>query len=229
MAVNWVEASGQDGIPATVLVDGTGRVIWVGHPSELDDGMIEDVMAGRFDTTKAAARHESRSRVWEALAGVLQAVSSNDWQTAQRQLDAAAKLLPEGSEDELLLPRFMILSGTKQDAAVREMAASVLAKPDMDAELLNGLAWHLVTSGAPAQLDYEIAEKLAIRANTVAWGEDPNILDTLARALFLRDKKAEAIAAQEKALALLPRDSKERERYQSTLDSYKAGRLPPAE
>src|SRR5207244_3807159 len=36
MAKNWMEAAGQDGIPAAFVVNGDGVVAWVGHPNDLD-------------------------------------------------------------------------------------------------------------------------------------------------------------------------------------------------
>jgi hypothetical protein len=36
MAEKWMKAAGQDGIPAAFLVDRTGKIAWIGHPSRLD-------------------------------------------------------------------------------------------------------------------------------------------------------------------------------------------------
>ena len=36
MAKTWMEAAGQDGIPAAFVVDKAGKIAWIGHPTELD-------------------------------------------------------------------------------------------------------------------------------------------------------------------------------------------------
>jgi hypothetical protein len=93
--------------------------------------------------------------------------------------------------------------------------------------LQNQLAWQIATDDAIKKRDLVLAEKIAMRANDAAKGEDPSILDTVARVLFMRGKKAEAIALQEKAVKQA--DGGMKKDLQATLDSYKKGELPKAE
>jgi thiol-disulfide isomerase/thioredoxin len=70
------------------------------------------------------------------------------------------------------------------------------------AEALNGLAWQILTLPQPDKRDVPTALKAALKANTLTKGENPSVLDTYAVALFQSNKFAEAVAAQEKAIAL---------------------------
>ncbi|HMO35675.1 MAG TPA: TlpA disulfide reductase family protein, partial [Gemmatales bacterium] len=36
MAKNWMTAAGQNGIPAAFIVNGEGKVAWIGHPGRID-------------------------------------------------------------------------------------------------------------------------------------------------------------------------------------------------
>jgi thiol-disulfide isomerase/thioredoxin len=58
MAKTWMEAAGRNGIPSAFLVDTKGVIAWIGHPMELEEKVIEDVLAGTFDVRKAAAAYK---------------------------------------------------------------------------------------------------------------------------------------------------------------------------
>jgi tetratricopeptide (TPR) repeat protein len=93
-------------------------------------------------------------------------------------------------------------------------------------QLQDQMAWMIATSPAidEGKRDLAIAETLATRANAASKEENPTVLDTLGRVLFMRGKKDEAIAMAEKALKVAPSEAKEF--LQKTLDSYKKGELP---
>ena len=46
MATNWMEAAGQNGIPTAFVVNKQGRIAWIGHPMELKESLLEQVLAG---------------------------------------------------------------------------------------------------------------------------------------------------------------------------------------
>ena len=45
MASNWLEAAGQDGIPCAFIVDGNGKIAWIGHPMDSMGKAIDGVLA----------------------------------------------------------------------------------------------------------------------------------------------------------------------------------------
>ncbi|MEM9373320.1 MAG: TlpA disulfide reductase family protein [Planctomycetota bacterium] len=64
MADSWMKPAGRNGIPSAFIVDGTGRVAWMGHPMTMDEP-LEQIINGNFDTEAAA------DKVWnEQLASI---------------------------------------------------------------------------------------------------------------------------------------------------------------
>ena len=231
MAQNWMEAAGQEGIPSAFVVDTKGRIAWIGHPMELKEQVIEDVLAGKFDVRKAAEDYDKKQRNEAKLRVVGQelgrAMQKKDWDAATAKLDEIEKLLPEDARSGVGVTRFSILIGKKDYPAAYKLAAKISEANKDDMQLQNDLAWQIATDKQIEQRDLKLAQTIATRGSEAAKGKDPAILDTLARVLFMQDKKDEAIAMQEKAVKLAEGDAKEG--MQSTLDSYKKGKLPEAE
>ena len=55
MAESWMAAAGRNGIPSAFLVDTKGVIAWIGHPMDLKDEMIEQVLAGKTLGSKGVA------------------------------------------------------------------------------------------------------------------------------------------------------------------------------
>lgn len=231
MAKTWMEAAGRNGIPSAFLVDTQGRIAWIGHPMQLKEEVIGEVLAGKFDVRKAAADYEQEQRNQAKLRTVGQelnrAMQKKDWDTAAAKLDEAEKLMPKSVRGNLDMTRFNILVGKKDYPAAYKVAAAISEAHKNNAQLQNQLAWQIATDDQIEQRDLELAQTMATRANEAAKGKDPNILDTLARVLFMQGKKEEAIALQEKAVNLAEDSAKEE--MQRTLESYKKGELPKAD
>lgn len=60
MADTWMKPAGQNGIPAAFIVDGKGKIAWVGHPMNMDEP-LESVLAGNFDAKEAIADYKKQS------------------------------------------------------------------------------------------------------------------------------------------------------------------------
>ncbi|MCJ2111883.1 TlpA family protein disulfide reductase [Methylobacterium sp. E-025] len=58
----WCDASFQTGIPASFIVDGGGRVAWIGHPMELDEPLAA-IVEGRWDLAAEAEAEAYRDRI----------------------------------------------------------------------------------------------------------------------------------------------------------------------
>jgi thiol-disulfide isomerase/thioredoxin len=52
MAKMWLEAAGLNSIPSAFLVGKDGRLVWIGHPNELKETMIEEALADNADRSK---------------------------------------------------------------------------------------------------------------------------------------------------------------------------------
>ena len=120
--------------------------------------------------------------------------------------------------------RFNILLGRKNYDGAYKLAESLSdAHPD-NAMMQNEFAWTIATQPGLEKRDLKLAEKLAVRANEATRGQDPAILDTLARVQFMNGKKTEAIASEQKAVDLAPDEQKSL--FKKFLASYQDDKLP---
>jgi thiol-disulfide isomerase/thioredoxin len=93
-AVAFLGTSEHVSIPRTFVVDGQGRVAWIGHPEQLDAPLAE-VLAGTWDVASFGERYrremEDEQRYWKLLGPVEAAVQAREWHAAyQASEDVAA-------------------------------------------------------------------------------------------------------------------------------------------
>jgi thiol-disulfide isomerase/thioredoxin len=98
--------------------------------------------------------------------------------------------------------------------------ASQLKKTDCrNPSVLNDIAWDVLTNEHLHDRDLSLALQLAKLANDATKGQDPNVLDTYARALFDSGKPAEAAREQKKAVDLATEEDQKAE-FSKTLRQY---------
>jgi thiol-disulfide isomerase/thioredoxin len=228
MAETWMAAAGQNGIPAAFLVDKQGRIAWIGHPLELKESVIEQVLAGTFDIQKAAAEAElmrkNRRQLMQLQQRLNAAFRAEQWDQAESVLNEIEKLLPAEQRGQLAAVRLRILVGKGDSQGAFKLAGALSDAHQDNARLQNEIAWLLATDEKIKERNLDLLEKIATRANDAAQGKDPSILDTLARILFMSGKKAKAIELQKQAVTLAEGAAKAQ--LQKTLDSYQEGKLP---
>jgi thiol-disulfide isomerase/thioredoxin len=61
MAKGWMIAAGQNGIPTAFIVNGDGKVAWIGHPSKLEEP-LEQIVSGKYDLEKATADFKKNAK-----------------------------------------------------------------------------------------------------------------------------------------------------------------------
>jgi thiol-disulfide isomerase/thioredoxin len=231
MATTWMKAADQSGIPSAFIVDTTGHIVWIDHPMKLNEETITRVLNGTFDAkaaaAAAAAERQLEAQLQEAWQTVAKAMKAKEWDTATEKLTAFAKLLPEEQKPGLDAVRLDISLGKKDYPGAYDLIRKISDARKDNPMVQNELAWRILTDPQFEKRDLELAETLATQASTAAEGKDPSILDTLARAKFMRGDKAEAVKLQEKAVSLADEDAKEM--LQATLDSYRKGELPKDE
>ncbi len=88
MANGWLKAAKINSIPTTVVIDGEGKVAFIGHPMELDV-VLEQVVAGKFDGKAYAnkPKNPDTARVEAALA-------KKDIATLRKEADYIGKTWP---------------------------------------------------------------------------------------------------------------------------------------
>jgi thiol-disulfide isomerase/thioredoxin len=229
MAVNWMQAAEQPGIPCAFVVSKDGKIAWIGHPGTLKAEMLKEVAAGTFDLKKAAAEQEKAAAAQEALKEVGQklnkAMQAKDWAKATEIVDELEKEHPDMAE-RLTGTRFMIATQSGDSAATAKSAEKFLSGPAGEQpQALNQIAWTIASQlKDPSAEVLEIAAKAAAKGVEKTKSEDGALLDTLARVQFLQGKKDEAVKTAEQALAKAP--EKLKDGISKSLEAYKSGKLP---
>lgn len=85
-------------------------------------------------------------------------------------------------------------------------ARPLLSQPQVDALTLNNYAWMIATGEGVDAEERTLAVELARRAVEKTEHRDPNILDTLAEALFQAGRPEEAVEVIDEAIALAPEE-----------------------
>jgi thiol-disulfide isomerase/thioredoxin len=225
MATHWMKAAGQGGIPAAFVVDGEGRVAWIGHPGELE-GPLSEVVAGKFDISAAAAKAKKEAE----RAGKMQAFQQKARAIGDNP-KALLKLIDEtiaadaSMEKELGLGKFSLLRLTGQKESAIAFGQKLISSAGKDdAESLNELAWGLVAPDAPTKPDADflkIALEAAKKADELSDGKNGAIADTYAKTLWDSGDKAKAIEVQERAVKLALKGSPEEQELRQRLEEYK--------
>jgi thiol-disulfide isomerase/thioredoxin len=230
MAENWMQAAGRNGIPSAFLVDTKGTIAWIGHPMELQDTVIEDVLAGKYDVDKAARAYADaqghQALIEAAWRAVNQAIGAKQWEEATAKLEDLDKVLPKEDQSTRDTLRLSILLGKGDFEPAYRLMARISEANLKNAGLQNDLAWRLVTDKSIQQPDLKLAGVLATRANEAAGGKDANIVDTLARVNFLQGRLERAVAFEEQAVVLASGEQKTQ--FQKVLGHYRRGESPDA-
>jgi len=190
---DYMGAYGQNGIPTAFIVDKQGRIAWVGHPMSGLDTAIEEIVAGTYDLAAAQKEFEGRA----AKEAKMQELN----QAFMKYMQAASKADAKG---------------------LAELGKPLLDMADKDPQILNAIAWNILTAPQIKTRDTAFALEVAKAAVTASKEKNPAVLDTYARALFDSGKKSEAVAQQKKAIALAP--AAQKAEMEDTLKKYEAGK-----
>ena len=222
-ARTYMEATGSRGIPTIMIVNRQGKLAWIGHPMAMDEPLAQ-IVAGEYDMQEAIkndaerrqkALEEQRIRQllespqgMEIQTALQSAYETEDYMAAVELFDRLVALDPQ------ILSRFRVqqynlaaLELEDEDRA-REIANAFLASPAAQrAPVLNDFAWNIVAPNSPFNgigfRHTDLAVKAAKRAARITEHEDPDVLDTLARAQFVSGDIREALQTQRTAVDLL--------------------------
>ena len=118
MSKNWMDAAAEGGIPTAFLVNGDGKVAWIGHPmagldeaiTSLLDGKL-DLAKGRADRAKAKAKDIEQMKVQQKMAPIFKAYQAKDFSMVNKEAD---KLLAASPESKTMVAPFKILAMMQQ-------------------------------------------------------------------------------------------------------------------
>lgn len=230
MADTWMKAADQRGIPTAFVVDKRGTIAWIGHPNSLKEADLQQVLDGTFDVAKAATAYEAKKKREQEEASIWdefnRRVKSKEWDEADAALTKLENLRPADEKDQLGLRRFQLLLDRKDYKGAYKLAARLSEDHPDDTMRQNELAWRIATRPGLEERDLDLAEKIARRANEAAKGKNAEVLDTVARVLFMKGQKDKAIDFQAKAVEFA--EGNRKNQFQATLDSFKKGEDPKA-
>ncbi|GJQ30275.1 MAG: hypothetical protein HBSAPP03_21590 [Phycisphaerae bacterium] len=230
MAQTWMRGADRKSIPTAFVIDRKGRVAWMGHPLSVDEPIatiVEQVLAGTFDVKAAAERdrvqREQLEKARKTENRLRKALEANDGKAAVTLLNDLLAIRPAEFTPRIREVFEVLAVDNADEAGAYAWLKTLEAGPlKDDAPTLNNVAWDIATAEGLKARDLDLAHRLAARAVDVSGGREAYILDTLARVQFDLGRIEEAIATQEKAVALA--EPGRQGDYQATLDRYKAAK-----
>jgi len=217
-AEEWLKASGQEGIPCSFIVDKEGKIAWIGHPGKLE-GVLTQVIEGKFDLQKYAEMEAKKQGVVEKLQAAAQEKDIDKLLAAADELAA----VDPSAKQQMAAFKFTALLRMKKDYAAAYALLTKLAEKELkdDSETLNEIAWTILDTEGIEKRDFDLALKLAKRADELTQHENPAILDTLARAYFEKGDIKKAIEIETLAIEKVKGDANLEEGLIKTLNTYK--------
>jgi thiol-disulfide isomerase/thioredoxin len=233
MSKSWMSASSSNGIPTAFVVNGEGKVAWIGHPMTGLEEAVAEVKSGKQDLAAAAAKYretkvaenyakEAQARAAEPLKRMSKAMREGDFDGALKAVDEAITLAPEMKQ--LVTQKYGILmKGLKNyDKAYAYGNEIVDGAAKDDPMALNEVAWYIVDpDNKPEKLDLKLAEKAALRAVELTKNKDGMIMDTLAAVYAAKEDWGKAAEIQEKAVKLVGDDNQSADDMKQRLAQYK--------
>lgn len=132
-AKNWLKAAGANGIPHAFIVR-EGKILWQGHPAELDGATVEAMIAGKFDPVRAAKERAAKAARSGKLRGAIREAmglaGSKKFDEALAKL-ASVEKDAEGEETDMIsFYRANILVEKGDPDAVKNLVALANGAPD---------------------------------------------------------------------------------------------------
>lgn len=229
IAESFMKPASQNGIPAVFVVDQKGKIAWIGHPMDGLDAVVDEVVKGDFNPeafAKKQAEAQEKSKKYEDAFEA--AIGSSDYAKGLTAAEDLLKLDPK-KYAQVGVYKYIALvkTGKKDDAKV--FGATLIASKDADANLMNYLAWSIVNPEGEfgeGERDADLAVAAATRGVELTNWKEPAVMDTLARAHFVKGDFDKAIEVQTKAVELADEDMKQD--LQSSLEEFKTAQKKKA-
>lgn len=215
MSDSYLKAAKQNGIPACFVVNGEGKIAYLGHPMFLDE-VMPDLVAGKWDIKAGGEKVAGIEKEMKAM------FTERDQKARLEKLTAFSTKYPKiGKTFQSMKYQLQLATGDTAGAASTGKALVEEAIASKDAQTLNEIAWGLVDpEGDAKNPDLDLALRAASEGVKITAEKDGMIMDTLARVYFLKGDVDKAIQTQEKAIALAPEQMKEQ--MTDALNEYKA-------
>ncbi|UCG51422.1 MAG: redoxin family protein [Candidatus Latescibacterota bacterium] len=212
------------GLPALMLVDRNGRLVWVGDPGEKFDTALESVLADTFDLDSARRSDKVRRKSQDLFDEIDGYRRSGNSELALERVDDVIALDPSGNGWAYAMKYEIAVTDLKDPDTARAAFQEFIANESGRNPFFNYvfvLRLLRATEELPtAQRDLDKALQLAQRAVELADKPSPEYLAALARVHFLRGENNDAITWQKKAIEAAP--SAQRDALSDTLAEYES-------
>ncbi|MBX3365462.1 MAG: redoxin family protein [Phycisphaeraceae bacterium] len=242
---DWMTAAGRSGIPSSFVVDGEGRISFIGHPASGLDAAVERAIAstgrsspgagGGDSTAKLDPREERRramiqARVQEFAKEAEEYIKQEQYPRAIATIDRILALDGEGQYAWAGRKLELMVLSSRNERPVTAYAKKMVEKDY--AEHPRGLAQ---VSAAIQRLEKreqrpdvskelrDLASANVKKASEMTRQGDPEIEEILAGDLWMRGDKRAAAEAQKRAVEATKDDQVKREARMKKLDEYLRG------
>ena len=234
MMTNWLTAAGQQGIPCTFVVDGNGRIDYIGHPIFLEE-LLPHVLNHTFDpkTFKATSEAEM-AKLGDIEKQIAKATKEKDFNKVLALYDESEQTFPPSS-DNVAVRRYGVLAETNPPEA-HHYGEKILKRFENSPQYLCYIARVILgnndfDSGKSdiKSPDYPLALEAMKEAQNCSAPSDVFINMTMAEVLFKNGQAATAVDYQSKVVKAFEEDKalhatqKQVDEQKSKLESYKAG------
>ena len=216
-----MRAAGENGIPCAFIIGKDGIIEWIGHPMSMDEPLAK-VVAGSWDRKEAKEKHMKEKQAEMAARKI-----RSDMRAAQsagdypKMISLLNEQLEKNPDDlNMMVQKFQIMVGPMNDSEGYGIGWDMLKKHQNNSQLLNMLAWYTLDDGEVKNRDLDFAMAAAKAANEASGGNNPAVLDTLARAYYEMGNYDKAIKYQKKAVEFAG-DNPMGDDIRKTLEEYK--------
>lgn len=178
----WLFAAGRNSLPSTFIVDGDGRIAWIGNPG--DPNGRSYVLAGKW-------------RLQLSIDEALARIAAGDWNADDHRArtarsDLLARRLQRVADD-------LASGGDEQQGydTIEALLATDLADEPI---LIDTLAWHIAEHPSVTDSRLDVAERLAATAIANSNNTYASAFDTLAKIRFKQGDTEQAIALERLAI-----------------------------
>lgn len=234
METLWMDAAGQRGIPTAFIVDGTGMIVWIGHPNDLDHPLAS-VIQGDWDheayrdafESGAALERRQRAAISEfevtakaAIEPYMEAVEAKDLDAIDETATVLIALRPPGQIAGDLFGGSVhrMLTGGRAELTISFMKKNLGAIEDSPEQLVQFGRAIVLDDLFEGARDADLAIVMLNRASELSENADAATLGLLARAHVLK-----AAQLQRQAVEHTPEAS--RESRVRTLQAYAKSQL----
>ncbi len=231
---NWMEAAGENSIPCSFIIDGTGKVAFIGHPQNLE-GALKQMIAGTYNLQAAKEqRRDAKSGAAASAAdekAITDAIRAKDFEAAitaiRKGLSGGSQTLPMLLAD--LLPKVAALNESRAYEEFKLLQAS----PEFKDKVNIGMAFLVDEDGLSKriyQLGLDEVTRMSKRDDAA---KNTFVIHMMATGNFRIGELDKAIELEEKALAMLKDDpqssARDKRTYETALAKYKAEKAKAAE